>query len=119
MARATPPPTPTPEAIDANRIYNNVPSDVDTLAKKVSGSSPTYPSEAPRLKSGDSASVIVTFVVTEEGEVTDAKVAESGGSKILDEAVLTAVRKWKYAPAVKRGVKVKVRITQKQTFLAG
>jgi serine/threonine-protein kinase len=119
VAVATPPPVPTPEPVDTTRIFNNVPSDVDTLAKRIAGSSPTYPSDLPKLRSGDSASVVVTFVVTEEGEVTDAKISQSGGSRALDEAVLTAVKKWKYSPAVKRGVKVKVRIAQKQTFLAG
>jgi TonB family protein len=119
VARITPAPEPTPEPVDTSRTYNNVPSDVDTPAKRISGSSPSYPSDVARLRSGESASVIVTFVVNEEGEVTDAKVSESGGSKILDEAVLTAVRKWKYSPALKRGTKVKVRIAQKQTFLAG
>jgi TonB family protein len=119
VVTATPPPTTLPEAVDTTRIYNNVASEVDTLARKVSGSSLSYPSELPRMKSGESVSVIVAFVVTEEGEVTDAKIVESGGQRLLDDAVLGAVRKWKYAPAVKRGVKVKVRITQKQTFLAG
>ena len=38
---------------------------------------------------------------------------------MIDDAVLAAVRAWKYSPAVKRGVKVKVRITLKQTFRAG
>jgi TonB family protein len=57
--------------------------------------------------------------VSDEGEVVEPKVVESGGSKILDEAVLAAVRSWRYTPAAKRGVKVKVRITQKQTFRAG
>jgi TonB family protein len=119
VVKAAPAPAPTAEVVDASRIYNNVPSEVDTLARRVSGSSPSYPSELPKLRSGESASVIVSFVITEDGEVTEAKVVESGGSKSLDEAVLQAVRKWKFSPAVKRGVKVKVRITQKQTFLAG
>jgi TonB family protein len=61
----------------------------------------------------------VSFVVTEEGTVTDVRLVESGGSKPLDEAVLQGVRGWKFSPAVKRGVKVKVRINQKQTFRAG
>jgi TonB family protein len=56
-------------------------------------------------------------VVSENGEVTDARVVESGG-KILDEAVLSAVRKWKYAPATKKGTKVKVQMTFRQTFRA-
>jgi serine/threonine-protein kinase len=119
LVKATPPPAPVAAAVDTSRVYNNVPSDVDTMARKVSGSSPSYPPELPKMRSGESASVIVAFVVTEEGEVTDAKIATSGGSKLLDDTVLNAVRTWKYSPALKRGVKVKVRITQKQTFLAG
>jgi len=120
VVKATPPPAPAADAFDPNRVYNNVPSDVDTLAKRTSGSSPVYPTDQlGKLKSGESASVVVSFQVSEEGEVTDPKVEVSGGSKPLDEVVLSAVRKWKYSPAVKRGTKVKVRITLKQTFQAG
>ena len=60
----------------------------------------------------------MSFVVSENGEVTDLKVVESGG-KAVDEAVMAAIRGWRYSPAVKKGVKVKVRITFKQTFRAG
>jgi TonB family protein len=120
VAKATPVPLPAADAFDPNRVYTNVPSDVDTLAKRTSGSSPVYPTDQlGKLKSGESASVVVSFLVTDEGEVTDAKVDVSGGSKVLDDVVLAAVRKWKYSPAVKRGTKVKVKITLKQTFQAG
>ena len=116
---ATPTPVPTAEPVDVSRVYNNLASELDTVAKKVAGSSASYPSELPKLRSGDSASVTVAFVVTEEGEVAEAKIVESGGGRVLEEAVLAAVRSWKYSPAVKRGIKVKVRITLKQTFRAG
>ncbi len=119
IVRATPTPAPTAEAVDTSHVYNNLGSEVDAVAKKVSGSSPSYPSELPKLRSGEQASVTVSFVVTDEGDVTEPKIVESGGSKLLDEAVLAAVRSWKYSPAAKRGVKVKVRITQKATFRAG
>jgi TonB family protein len=62
--------------------------------------------------------VYITFVVTEEGEVTDLRVVESGG-RVVDEAVLAAVRQWKYSPAVRKGTPVKVRVEFKQTFRAG
>jgi serine/threonine-protein kinase len=119
--KAIPKPTPTPvpvEVVDANKVYVNSTQDVDVLAKKVSGSSASYPSSAPRLRSGDSVSVRIGFVVTETGEITDLKVLESGG-KVLDEAVVDAVKKWKYSPAVKKGVKVKARVEFRQTFRAG
>jgi TonB family protein len=118
VVRATPVPAPTVEAVDTSRVYNNVPSEVDTVARKASGASPSYPSNAPRLRSGDGVSVSVALVVTETGEVKDPQIVESGG-KIVDEAVLTAVKAWKYTPAVKRGIPVKVRLTVRQTFRAG
>ena len=59
-----------------------------------------------------------TFVVAEDGEITDLQITESAGD-VLDEAVTAAVRNWKYAPGARRGVKVKVRVPFKQTFRAG
>ena len=111
-------PTPPPPQLDTTKIYLNTASDVDQLAKKLSGPSASYPSGAPRLKSGDSVSVSVTFVVDETGEVVDPKVMESAGKQI-DDAVLSALRNWKYQPATKQGTPVKVKITFKQTFRAG
>lgn len=119
VVKATPPPVATPEPVDPSHVYLNAPTEVDTLAKRISGTSPAYPSELPKMRSGESRSVVVSFVVSEEGEVKEPRVVESGGSKQLDEAVLSAVRSWKFSPAVKRGINVKVRITQKQTFRAG
>ncbi|HKC14084.1 MAG TPA: TonB family protein [Vicinamibacteria bacterium] len=113
------PPTPAVDVVDTAHVYANAASEVDTLAKKLSGLSVSYPENAPRMKSGDSVSVSVSFVVTENGEVTDPKVLESGGNRAVDDAVLAAIRSWKYAPAVKRGIKVKARVTLKQTFRAG
>jgi TonB family protein len=116
--RAMPKPSPSPviEAVDVGKVYAL--SEVDAVPKKASGQSPSYPKNAPNLRSGDSVSTAVGFVVTETGEVTELKIVESAG-KIVDEAVMNAIRGWKYAPGVKRGVKVKVRITFKQTFRAG
>jgi TonB family protein len=112
-ATATPPP-----ADDLTRVFLNLPTEVDTVARKTSGKSPEYPKGAPPLRSGESVSASVTFIVTESGDVTDVVVSESGG-KFVDEAVMAAVRSWKYSPATKKGSKVKVKITLKQTFRAG
>ena len=111
-------PVPRPEEVDVNRIYVNSPAEVDTPARKISGMSASYPTDrAARLKSGNSVSVRLGFVVTESGEVTDVRVVESAG-RLVDDAVLTAVRTWKYSPAVKKGTKVKVRVDFRQTFRA-
>jgi TonB family protein len=114
-AAPTPPPS---DEVDVNRIYVNSPAEVDVPARKLSGASASYPTgRAARMKSGSSVSVRLGFVVTEEGEVTDLRVVESAG-KLVDEAVLKAVRTWKYSPAVKQGTKVKVRVDFRQTFRA-
>ena len=114
---AKPLPTPTPEIVDAARVYAD--TEVDTKPRKVSGNSPSYPSDrAPRLRSGERVSVVLMFVVTESGEVQDIRVMESAG-KAIDDVVLSAVKTWRYEPATKRGTKVKVRTAFKQTFLGG
>jgi TonB family protein len=115
---AKPPAPPTPQPVDTARVYDNAVGAVDTIAKKISGTSPSYPSQAGRLKSGERVSVVVRILVTEQGEVKDVSVVESGG-KAVDEVVVSAVRKWKYEPATKRGVPVKVQALFKQTFLGG
>jgi TonB family protein len=112
-----PKPPPTPEPVDVTRVYPNEAGQVDTLARKLSGPSPSYPSsKAPRLKSGQRVSVLVRFVVTETGQVGDVTVVESV-SKAVDEVVVAAVKAWKFEPAVKGGVKVKVEAVFRQTFL--
>jgi len=113
---ATPAPPPTLEPVDPNRVYGA--SEVDVMAKKVSGPQVSYPDNAPRLRSGDRVSVSVSFVVTENGDVTDVKLVESAGNKVVDETVLSRIKNWKYSPAEKRGIKVKVRMTLKQSFQA-
>jgi len=90
---------------------------VDTLARRLKGASPSYPSgRAPRLKSGQRVSVLVRFVVTDAGDVTDVVVVESAGQPV-DDVVVAAVRGWKYEPATKHGVRVKVETSFRQTFL--
>jgi len=114
---ATPPPTRVAK-VDPDRVYDNKRSQVDKLARKRSGRSASYPKRAPKLKSGQSVSVRVSLVVDADGKVAEAKVLESGGKKV-DEAVLKAVRKWRYTPASKQGTPVKVRIVFRQTFRSG
>jgi len=117
VARATPPPAAAPEAVDVSKVYAE--NEVDTPPKKLAGMSASYPSgRAPRLKAGDSVSVTLNYVVTENGQIGDLKVTESGG-KIVDDEVLSALKDWKYAPGSKRGTNVKVRLVRKFTFKGG
>jgi serine/threonine-protein kinase len=115
LARSTPTPEPQPEAVDPNRTYDQ--ADVDTPPRQTSGTSASYPKDAPKLKSGQSVSVGGTFVVNVNGEVTEIQVRESGGRQ-LDDAVMAALAKRKYTAGAKKGVKVKVRVPFRQTFQA-
>ena len=52
--------------------------------------------------------VTVEMIVDEKGEPQDLRVVESAG-EILDQAVVEGRPRWRYEPARKDGVKVKVR----------
>jgi TonB family protein len=114
IPKATPVPTPTPEVVDPNRVYEV--GQVDTAPRKVSGSSAAWPKGAPKLK--QAVSVGGFALVTENGDVADVRITESGGQAV-DAAVTAAVRNWKFTSGVKKGIKVKVRMPFRQTFLPG
>jgi TonB family protein len=82
---------------------------------KTSGETAAYPDEARRKRL--LGSVLVDLVVDENGLPTDLSVRESAGP-VLDEAVLRAVRTWRFEPARKDGVRVKVRWQVRQTYRA-
>jgi protein TonB len=72
-----------------------------------------YPDAARRL--GLSGSVKVELTVMETGEPRDLRVLESAGA-LLDQAVLSALRSWRFVPASKDGVRVRARWQYRQTF---
>ncbi len=80
---------------------------------RISGEIARYPEQARRARK--SGTVTVEFVVTEKGETTDIKVVESV-TEVLDKAVVDSVRTWRWEPAKKQGVKVKVKKQARQTF---
>jgi serine/threonine-protein kinase len=84
-----------------------------TLPEKISGETAPYSEAASKLKLRGTVSIEMT--VTEQGEPADLRVVESAG-EILDDAVLAAVRNWRYTPAQKNGVKVRTRVRVEQTF---
>ena len=59
--------------------------------------------------------VAMEMIVTEEGKAIELRVVESAG-QILDEAALEAARTWRFEPALKQGVKVRVRWQVRQRF---
>jgi serine/threonine-protein kinase len=80
---------------------------------RVSGQSASYPERARRTKLR--GTVLIDLIVDENGLPTDLRVAESAGP-VLDEEVLKAVRTWRFEPARKDGVRVKVRWQVRQTY---
>lgn len=62
---------------------------------------PQYP--AASLRRGEGGTVRIRVDVTEQGEVGDAQVVESSGSRALDRAALSAVRNWRFKPAMRGG----------------
>jgi serine/threonine-protein kinase len=108
---ATTPPAPTPPPVREGELVSLGP-DV-APPRKLSGDSPRTPAAARNLKL--SGSVLLEFLVDEEGRVLDPKVVESAGG-LLDTACLEALRTWRYQPATKEGVRVKVVQRAKFTF---
>jgi serine/threonine-protein kinase len=107
----TPTPAPTPAPVVEGQLVEMGPG--VTPPVRVGGESAAYPPRARKLKLG--GSVLVDLIVDENGLPIDPRVAESAGP-ILDEAVLTAVRTWRFEPARKDGVRVKVRWQARQTY---
>ncbi len=84
-----------------------------TPPRRVSGDAASYPALA--IRAHLQGSVTVDFVVTEQGEPAEIRVVQSAG-EILDRAVVNAVKKWRFEPARKAGVKVRVHYQTRQQF---
>ena len=79
----------------------------DERPKKISDVKPVYPEEA--LKQRIQGSVQVKATTDEKGEVTAAEIVPGKSPQpLLEEAALTAVRQWKFEPAIKDGKAVSV-----------
>jgi TonB family protein len=106
-----------PAAVDTSRVYLSGEEDV-VPAKRIGGADVAYPDGAPRLKAGEQPSVLVSWVVSETGDVQDVRIEESLG-KLVDDAVIATLKTWKYTPATKRGVRVKFGVSTRFRFRAG
>jgi eukaryotic-like serine/threonine-protein kinase len=108
--RRTPAPTRTPLA--EGTLVEMGPGIVPP--RRLRGETPSYPAEARRRR--QEGSVTVSMIVTETGAPVDIRVVNSAGA-LLDEAALQAVRTWRFEPARKDGVKVRVRWVATQRFV--
>jgi serine/threonine-protein kinase len=113
-ATPTPPPASARPSVDTSRVYDE--GEVDVKPRRIAGSTGSYPEWGPKLAKGRSVSITASYVVTEEGLVTDIRVERGGG---VLEAILVEISRWKYVPGTKGGVPVKVRVRMKHTFIGG
>jgi serine/threonine-protein kinase len=88
-------------------------SDDVTPPVRTRGGPAPYPERARAQRL--TGTVAIAMVVDEAGVPTELEVTESAGV-VLDQAVLDAVRQWRFEPARKGGVPVKVRWTARQTY---
>lgn len=88
-------------------------SDDVTPPVRTRGEPASYPERAAALR--QEGTVAVAMIVDENGLPTELTVVESAGA-VLDAAVLDAVAGWRFSPAQKDGVRVKVRWTVRQTY---
>jgi periplasmic protein TonB len=84
-----------------------------TPPRKVKGDSAAYPERARRQQL--EGTVAISLLIDENGVPHDLTVVESAGP-VLDAAVLDAVKQWRFEPARKDGVRVKIRWLARQTY---
>lgn len=72
----------------------------------LSGSGPVYPSAAKAQ--GIEGVVVVRYGVSRDGRVVDARVDSARPEGIFEASALTAVRSWRYNPALRDGEPVAV-----------
>ena len=108
-AVATPPPT--PEPVIEGQLVEMGPT--VTPPVRIAGRPAAYPRLARELR--QYGTVAIDLIVDETGAPTELQVVESAGP-ILDEVVLKAVGTWRFEPARKDGVRVKVRWQVRQTY---
>lgn len=79
-------------------------------AAAISAPRPEYPYEARRTHATGSGVCVVT-VDTGSGNVTDATMAQSIGSPLLDNAAVSAFKRWRFKPGSVSKVKIPITFT--------
>ena len=81
--------------------------DLEKRPEPVSQVAPTYPSELRKARI--EGSVMLTFVLTEEGRVEDPRVENSSRPE-FEKPALDAIRRWRFRPGMKDGQAVRTYI---------
>ena len=86
------------------------------VPRPVSTPAPGYPRNA--LRSGAAGNVQLRIEVGADGVPTDVEVVGSSRNRELDRAAVQAVRRWRFAPAMRGGVPVAASVQQTISFEA-
>lgn len=79
----------------------------DLSSQVLSAKPPVYPVDSRRAREQGTVKLLV--LVGPDGRVSDISVSGSSGSKRLDQAALSAVRRWRWSPTKRNGTAVAVR----------
>lgn len=104
-AAITAPPAPT--ASPAPPAPPSIVSSDSLGARMVAGNPPRYPVESRRRK--EQGTVELLLILGIDGAVESISVAKTSGFARLDDAALSAVRRWRWQPTSRNGAPVKVR----------
>ncbi len=99
-----PEPTPSPQIKEGDLVPLE---EVDIAPKAVKTVEPKYPPLAQQM--GLEGSVVVNALISEKGDVIKTEILRGiKNAASLEQAAQAAIRQWKFTPAEKNGVKVKV-----------
>lgn len=88
--------------------------DLDQPPRASSKFPPRYPPSL--LKRKQDGRVIVRAMVDENGSVGEVTIKESSGHSEMDQAAMSAIKRWRYKPAIKGGRKVRAPVVQPFNF---
>ena len=106
----TPPPRPPPSAPKFVPVKASEMSMSRAKALAIASPRPPYPYEARSHKIMGSGVIVVT-VDPASGDVTNAIVAQSTGSSILDDAAVSTFRRWRFRPGSVSKVRIPITFT--------
>lgn len=88
---------------------------VDLSTKMISATPPRYPLESRRKR--EQGTVVLSVLLSLDGDVEAVSVAQSSGFDRLDKAALAAVRSWRWSPTMRGGEPVRVKGLVKIPFM--